>query len=188
MATDPTIFVIPDDRVVVKSTTCANCKHFDAASQEVLREWRMRRDDKIDAIKLSPGGMQLDIFASTEATRIIAHLLGKGMSIEAANVELEKMVLIKIHELVGPGGDMWAFDRRVKEVTKYDSDFESGKIGACSGGGVDKDGDPLHFVYSAYHCHKWNGREGWSVAHGTNQLDPLPAELTAIADAKAKKA
>lgn len=183
----PQTVIIPKDRIVEKSTMCANCIHFDAASKPVLEEWKVRFDALKLSVKLAPGGLQLEVFERPEAALAVAKLAGQGMSVAAAHVKFEEHILTMLKKLAGPGGDLWQFDKRIQKLQQIDDDMHSGKAGICQGKGVDNDGNDVCLVYSAYHCHKWTGREGWSVAHGTNRLDPLPAELTEIADSKARK-
>jgi hypothetical protein len=183
----PQTVIIPHDRIITKSTTCANCIHYDAASQSVLEEWKRRKASLVAAVKMSPGGLQIEVFERPEATLAVAHLMGQGMTSEAAHLAFEQHIIIMLQKMVGPGGDLYQFDKRIQKLQRVDDDLHSGKAGACRGSGVDKDGGEVFLVYSAHHCHKWTGREGWSVAHGSNRLDPLPDELEAIADDKARK-
>jgi hypothetical protein len=57
-----------------------------------------------------------------------------------------------------------------------------GQAGMCMVGKVQTD-----FVHFKYLCDAWTGKEGASAATEGHPLDPLPAELKEIAEARAKK-
>jgi len=193
--------IVPADRVIEKRTMCANCLHFDAGSH-VLLAWRSDPNTvaKIEHVmsQVRFTGIKFSGFDGGRDALYLDNLVRSGLSREDALVTLERAKLEAAQRKMGPMVDpAWA-DYRLKDYYETMRALAEGKLGVCKGGGIAGEPNelgeeyellPLQPVFSAYHCRKWSGREGWTVAHGPDRtLDPLPAELQEMADAKANKA
>ncbi len=185
--------LIMKEQVVEKSTMCANCVHFDGDATKNLEEWRPAKEAMIqrikDAIKLF--GVQLPGFRDFDAGQVVAEMTRDGkMDVPTAIKTIEQQVLAKALAIVGSADKLYMADERYAIIAATDRDIASGKIGKCTGDGVDGNNNSLRGfrVFSGYHCHNWSGRAGWSIAHDGRPLDPLPGELMERAEDKAVKA
>lgn len=184
--------IIFDSQKVEKSTMCANCVSFDADATKNLEEWRPIQANEIKRIKaaIKATGIQFPGFADADVGLKVAELTRGGkMDVATAIMTIEQQILHAAVAQVGSVENLYLADERYAIVAMTEHDIGTGKLGRCRGGGVDKHDKPVGFlVFSGYHCHKWNGRTGWSVAHDGRPLDPLPAELMERAEDRAKKA
>jgi hypothetical protein len=73
-------------------------------------------------------------------------------------------------------------DQRFQSLNDMEAAIRMGQAGMCMKGMVKTD-----FVHFKYLCEGWTGKEGASVATEGRPVDPLPAELKEIAEARAKK-
>jgi hypothetical protein len=179
--------IIFPDRLITKSTMCANCVHFDADSTRILEEWQPVKEELERGVRkaIVATGLEMEGFERGDVALKVAHLAARGISTEDAIQLIEQEQRMEAYRRAGD--EPWKADVRYKLVAFTERDIKSGKVGRCRGGGLDKDDKPVGFlVFSAHHCRKWTGRTGHSLAHEGRPLDPLPAELHDIADSKAK--
>jgi len=186
------LFVPFKDRQVEKKIGCWNCQWYSTGSEVLERWWKDAKvQGAIAKIKMliQFTGLQLSGLDEGDAGLLVAQMRGKGMTEVEAVMELEKRKLVAAKQAVRMFGITeaeWA-DKRLEPFRNVIAGMNTGKMGVCTGKGVNKDDAPLlnSPIFSGYHCHQWSGREGWSVAHGVGSLDMLPQELVARADEKA---
>jgi hypothetical protein len=190
MAAGDKMLVFPS-QMVEKSTHCANCTAFDGDSTKNMEEWRPLKEMEIARIKaaIEASGIQFPGWDRADIGLKVAELTRTGMDVPAAIKTIEQQLLHAAVAQVGSIENLYMADERYAIVAATEKAINEGKMGRCRGNGVDGKGNPVGFlVFSGYHCHKWNGREGWSVAHEGRPLDPLPGELMERADDAAKAA
>jgi hypothetical protein len=190
------IFIIPEGRRIEKSIGCYSCIHFQTGAR-VFEEWQNDPAVKKMVSKVKGlvqfTGLKLRGFDEGNAALVIANMMGKGMSEVEARLTLEKQKIQAATMAVKQFGwddPMWA-DQRLEPIRKVAEGLQTGKMGVCEGKGVNGNGDTLGRldpIFSGYHCHKWSGRDGFSVAVGAKPLDMLPAEMAERAEEHAKKA
>jgi hypothetical protein len=91
-------------------------------------------------------------------------------------VDLEEAAKVTLQSPMGEGDPTVVKIRRM--VDEIDKGVARRILVACTGGGVNAQGDPVgDLVKSTYLCRKWSGAQGASVARAGEAPDPLPMEL-----------
>jgi hypothetical protein len=188
--------IIPAGRQVEKKTMCANCIHYETGNR-VADDWFGDPNTQGDLAQarglIDLFGIRLEQEWEDNAGLAVARAVGRGLSQEAAILELEKRRLLEAQKRAGKG-DIRMQDKRIMAFRERCVGIVAGKYGRCTGKGFtltlkDHEGQeaPLgkSIIFSAFHCRHWSGATGWSVAHNGEALDPLPAEMVARADEKA---
>ena len=165
MADSPERMVTFKDRTFERGRGCWNCLHWDNG-ENAKTNYRLRTDRTPLLGRIGDLG---DV-SSPDLSRELGNLVRAGYTPQEG-VE----ILIRERKMAAPRAAI--FDRMA----------DQGAIGLCRGGGVDKNDNPVDFVAFGYLCHKWNGRDGHSVATAGKPLDKLPDELAEIAEGRAKK-
>jgi hypothetical protein len=184
---DPTAekeYIFPD-RVVVKKTGCQNCVGYNTGP-EIEKYWRSHPDIKAQIMatihRIQQTGIVLPERSAVDALAV-AQKARSGISDQQAILELQaaRLADAQRQQLKMGRKPVWA-DRRLIKFEEVAVGIRLGAIGVCRGHGVKMDGTefgPADLVQPPYHCCKWTGRTGWSLAHDPDRkLDPLPAELT----------
>jgi hypothetical protein len=187
----PDIFIVPPGRSQEKKTHCGNCIYF-TCGDECYARWVEEPAVKahVERIKMliKFTGLRLPEFDDGKAALWVAKMMGKGYTQEHAMLQLEIEKIEAAKKMVAPLDPVWA-DMRLKDVLAVVRGLSTHQMGFCTGKGTNNDGAEIPNgspLYAAFHCPKWSGAVGWSLAHDPDRkLDPLPAELTAIADSKA---
>ena len=176
--------IVPQERIVEKKTHCGNCVHFVSGPDEFARwvkDFKVQSEITAIRLQIKAGGLILQEFNEGDAALKVAKMVGRGMTQGQAIAELQiERTKLARQQLPAYLDIDWA-DIRLKDWRKTAELIARGVVGFCNGKGVDNAGTEIEFpnaVYSAYHCHKWTGATGWSLAHDADRkLDKLPAEI-----------
>jgi len=185
------------DRLVERPAGCWSCVWF-RQGDEVLKEFMPEFEVALTRVKLSGTLRVPDLLADADTALAVSNLMHeRGLSQEEATAEVERAKEQHVRRRLPAGMDPWLFDVRMKHLTAILAFIKGGEFGMCRGGGfgykevVRADGtserveiDIGKYNSCSHACRKWTGREGASVARGTDPI-VLADELHALADEKA---
>ncbi len=176
--------IVPSERIIEKKTHCGNCIHFTSGPGEFnrwVKDFKVQSAITAIRFEIKRTGLVLQEFDEGDAALKVAKMVGKGMTQDQAIAELQIERTKLARQMLPKFLDIdWA-DMRLKDWRKTAELIARGVVGFCNNKGVDNAGTEIEFpnaIYSAYHCHKWTGATGWSLAHDADRkLDKLPAEI-----------